>query len=149
MHEKANLQETQAGSIYSNSQAHFFFVASSNAGVASATGGKSFATTRSQRRQALMMARLFHSRFLSFSPGEIIGSSGLLQQCRRISMSVAGSERVLIAQMTSSLFDGSISSSTTMEYRFIKPPVWHCTATFAACAAWPAYCCRILVTTHM
>src|SRR5215472_8912551 len=100
---------------YSKSQAHFFFVAWSKAGVASATGGKSLACIRSHGLQALMMARLFHSCFLSLSADEIIGSSGLLQHCRRISISFAGSERVLMAQMTSSLFDGSISSSTTME----------------------------------
>ena len=47
---------------------------------------------------ALMMARLFQKRLLCFSAEEIIGSSGLLQHCRRMSMSVAGSERVLIAQ---------------------------------------------------
>src|SRR5579862_1062300 len=149
IHEIEDRQEIHARLIHSNSQAHYFLVASSKAGVASATGGKSFACTRSQGLQALMMARLFHSRFLSFSEGEIIGSSGLLQHCRRISISVAGSERVLNAQITSSLLDGSISSSTTMEYRFINAPAWHCTAMVAACVACPAYFCSMLVTTHM
>ena len=37
-------------------------------------------------------------------------------------MSVAGSERVLNAQITSSVLVGSISSSTTIEYRAFEPP---------------------------
>src|SRR4051812_810391 len=59
-------------------------------------------------RVASMIARELNP-FWSFS---MIGSSGPLQQRRRMSISSAGSERVHTAQSTSFKFVGSISSST-------------------------------------
>ena len=49
-----------------------------------------------------------------FLPGWMRGSSGPLQQRRRISIDSTGSERLANAQITSKVLVGSMSSSTTM-----------------------------------
>src|SRR4029450_10401914 len=74
------------------------------------------------------------------------GSSGPLQQRRRMSISCSGSQRVPIAQIKSSVFDGSLSSSTTTTKRPRYAPAWHCDAMTAACLAWPGYLCLIETT---
>jgi len=56
------------------------------------------------------------------SLGSLIAELLLVQ--RVISIERSGLERVEIAQITSARFEGSMSSSTTIEYRAIRPPAW-------------------------
>src|SRR6266849_3233282 len=65
--------------------------------------------------------------------GLMRGSRGVLQAPWTMSIEVAGSERVSIAQISSSRFDTSISSSTTMTYLPQYAPTWHWQATWPAC----------------
>src|SRR5213080_3169728 len=53
------------------------------------------------------------------------GSSGVAQQFSTISMSVAGSTRVVIAQITSSMLEGSMSSSTITTKRPLRAAAEH------------------------
>src|SRR5215470_14037220 len=84
-----------------------FFVSS---GLARATMGKSL--SRSNGRHASMMARELVELALSSS-----GSSGPDHARRTNSMSLAGSQRVHIAHITSNRSVGSTSSSTTTTKR--------------------------------
>ena len=61
-----------------------------------------------------MMARLLVKSPLALRSGSMRGSSGVLQALWMMSIEVAGSERVSIAQISSSRLDTSISSSVTM-----------------------------------
>ena len=67
---------------------------------------------QAQGRQALTMARVF-----SQGGSRSIGSSGVDQARLIYSMSATGSQRVDIAQITSSRLVGSISASTTITQR--------------------------------
>src|SRR5574342_888248 len=90
---------------------HFARTLSRSSGEDSATGGNSF--IHSKGRQASMTAL----ELKPFLPGWMRGSSGPLQQRRRISMDSAGSERDANAHKTSNVLVGSMSSSTTITYR--------------------------------
>jgi len=61
-----------------------------------------------------MMAREFVKIPAALSCGLIRGSSGVLQAPVMMSIEVAGSDRVNIAQINSSRFETSMSSSTTI-----------------------------------
>src|SRR5262249_49549607 len=78
-----------------------------------------------------------------------IGSSAVLQQPRSPSMPSRGSNRVHIAQITSFMLAGSMSSSTTTTQRLAYAPAWHCEAISPACLAWPPYICLIATVSHM
>src|SRR3990170_860365 len=67
-------------------------------------------------RQASMIARELVLLPFSFCSGGMRGSSGVLQALVMISIEVAGSERVSIAQISSSRLLTSMSSSTTITY---------------------------------
>ena len=88
-------------------------------------------------RQASMMAREFVVFPFAFSSGGMRGSSGVLQALVMMSIDVAGSERVSIAQTNSSRLVTSMSSSTTITYLPQYAPAWHCETTCPACLAWP------------
>ena len=63
-----------------------------------------------------MMARLLVMLPAFFSQGGMRGSSGVDQASLMMSIEVAGSERVIIAQVSSSRLEMSTSSSVTMTY---------------------------------
>src|SRR3954451_17477808 len=90
--------------------ANFSLTCCTSSGLARATMGKSL--SRSNGRQASMMARELVELALSSS-----GSSGPLQARRTKSMSLAGSQRVQIAHITSNRSVGLTSSSTTATKR--------------------------------
>ena len=71
------------------------------------------------------------------SVGEMRGSSGVDHDSGTMSIEVAGSERVSIAQVSSSRFDTSMSSSVTMMYFPAYAPTWHMAAMWPAWRAWP------------
>src|SRR5260221_3832151 len=98
-----------------------------NSGLARATMGKS--ASRSNGRQASMMARELVELALSSN-----GSSGPLQARRTKSMSLAGSQRVQIAHITSNRSVGSTSSSTTATKRPRYDADWQ---PAASRPAWP------------
>src|ERR1044071_5396302 len=89
---------------------NFFSTRARNSAEAFTTGGNS--PSISNGRQASITAREFQ-----VTPRGRRGSSGPLQWRRMKSMSSAGSQRVHIAQSTSSRLAGSTSSSTTTTKR--------------------------------
>src|SRR5262245_36754138 len=65
-------------------------------------------------RQASMTARLLVRSPAALRSGSMRGSRGVEQALRMMSIEVAGSERVSMAQTTSSRLETSMSSSTTI-----------------------------------
>src|SRR4051812_42243421 len=103
-------RQGQQETLHLSWSSNFFSTRARSSGEAFTTGGNS--PSISNGRQASITAREFQ-----VTPRGRRGSSGPLQ-CRRMkSMSSAGSQRVHIAQSTSSRFAGSTSSSTTTTKR--------------------------------
>src|SRR3989442_12262923 len=116
-------------SRYPNFSRAFFITA----GLGALTGGN--LSRQKNGRHASMIARELVKFPFAFSSGLMRGSSGVLQALCTMSIDVAGSERVSIAQISSSRFDTSMSSSTTMTYLPAYAPTWHWQATWPACVA--------------
>src|SRR5262245_42622722 len=106
--------------LYDKTCFHFAAVSARSCGVSAWSLEKFF----SQRngRQASMMARELVKSPCWRRSGGILGSMGLLQHPRMISIDVSGSHLVAIAHRTSATLDGSISSSTTITKRPKYPP---------------------------
>src|SRR6185436_19636884 len=121
---------------------NFFSTRARSSAEAFTTGGNS--PSISNGRQASITAREFQ-----VTPRGRRGSSGPLQWRRMKSISSAGSQRVHIAQITSSRFVGSTSSSTTTTKRPRYEPDWQLAASSAACLACPANACLIAITLNM
>src|SRR3984957_17497669 len=104
----------RAGHDYKNFP-HFASISRASSGDNAEVGGNF--SRQANGRQASMIAFECEVTPSSLASGAMRGSSAELQALRTMSMPSAGSQRVATAHITSTRFDGSMSSSTTTTMR--------------------------------
>src|SRR5712691_4031712 len=121
--------------LYSSRYENFSLAFFSTSGLGMFTGGN--LSRQWNGRHASMIARELVKFPVALCSGLMRGSRGVLHAPVIMSIEVAGSERVSMAQISSSRFDTSTSSSTTITYLPQYAPTWHWQATWPACLVWP------------